>query len=117
MSLTEPKEPRKAWKHIAFKVGIGLIILIIALVFSSIISSTEIRTNDVSTSLFLLGGVFLIIGAFRDFFNSVVLRKIMKKSVDGYLKSEEANYFYGYGVGGEDVVAGFILIVISILFS
>ena len=117
MSLTEPKEPRRAWKHIAFKVGIGFIIVTIALVFSSLISSTAINSSAVSTTLFLLGGIFLIVGSFRDFFNSIVLRKIMKKDVADYLDSEEANYFYGYGVGGEDVVAGFILIVISIFFS
>ena len=84
---------------------------------SSLISSTVIDVKNVSTILFLLGGIFLIIGSFRDFFNSIILRKIMKKDVSDYLKSEEANYFYGYGVGGEDVVAGFILIVMSIFIS
>ncbi len=117
MSLNEAKEPRKARKHIPIKVGFGLIIGIIVLIISSALSSTAIDNTAISTVFFLLGGIFFVVGSFRDFFNSIVLRKIMKKDVNEYLKSEEANYFYGYGVGGEDVVAGFILILISIFFT
>jgi len=117
MSLTEPKEPRKASKQITIKVGLALIIGTIALMFSSVVSSTAINVLAVSTMLFLLGGILLILGSFRDFFNSLILQKIMKKDVNKYLISEKANYFYGFGVGGEDIVAGFILIVLSIVIS
>lgn len=118
MSLTTKiHEPRNPKKEISKKVGIGLVIGIIVLIIASILSSTALEMRLVSGVFFLLGGIYFIVGSFRDFFNSIIIRKIMKKDVNEYLTSEDANYFRGYGVAGEDVVAGFFLIVISVILT
>ncbi|MHA1940374.1 MAG: hypothetical protein ACXACP_07370 [Candidatus Hodarchaeales archaeon] len=118
MSLTAKlHEPRNPKKEISKKVGIGVIIGIIILIIASVLSSTALELRLVSGVFFLLGGIYFIIGSFRDFFNSIIIRKVLKKDINEYLASEDANYFRGYGVAGEDVVAGFFLIVISILLT
>ena len=54
MSLSEPKEPRSARKHNLVKIGIGLIIAVIVLIFSSILSETNVDNTAISTALFLI---------------------------------------------------------------
>jgi hypothetical protein len=65
--------------------------------------------------LFLMGGIFLAIGGIRDVFGSLLVKKLLNRRNEEEPDSLDPEYLFGFGIAGEDVLAGTILIVISIL--
>jgi hypothetical protein len=120
MSLEEI-ETRKPSLEIAKKIGIGVMLAIIIftvyVVFTMITTSQEIQLEEVGTVIFLIGGIYLVIGSVRDLFGSIIVQKIRKKDVNKRFQSKESEYFYGFGKAGEDVVAGIGLVLLSFLTS
>ena len=96
-------------KKIIFGLGASTVILIINMV----LSSKEFSISDLGLVLFLTGGVFLALGGLRDFFESIVIRKVRGQDLNEYANSPKSDYFYGFGVAGEDIVTGVFFLFFS----
>lgn len=110
-AILEPNPRVEIIKKIAFGITISIIIVIIDIV----LNRKEFSFNEVGLVLFLTGGIFLVIGGFRDILESIVIRKVRGQNISDYLSSSKRDYFYGFGKAGEDVVAGTFLIILSFI--
>ncbi len=117
MSLTDQFSPRNPTLQIGKKIAFGLFLSVMIIIIFSIFASEAITKEILGTTLLLMGGVFFLVGSIRDVFSSIIIQKIRKKDINNYFQSDEANYFFGFGKAGEDVVSGVGLIFLSIISS
>ncbi len=117
MSLEDQINQRNPVLEISKKTLFGFGLSVAIVILYSVVNSVDITNDSLSTTLFLMGGVFLLVGAMRDVFGSLIVRKIRKKDINEYLQSDEIEYLFGFGIAGEDVVSGVGLIILSIFAS
>ena len=96
------------------KFSIGLILSIFFVFFYLLLSRTSFSFELISTAFFIFGGIFFIMGGLRDFFDSIFFKKIRGRNIQ---QSIDENYLYGFGIAGEDILVGFLLILTSLISS
>ena len=97
------------------KVAFGFTICIVIVIIDIVLNRKEFSFSEFGLVLFLAGGIFLVVGGFRDILESIVIRKVRGENITDYLSSPKRDYFYGFGKAGEDIVAGTSLIVLSFI--
>ncbi|NHJ01354.1 MAG: hypothetical protein EAX86_04385 [Candidatus Heimdallarchaeota archaeon] len=112
MEVIFKRDPRF---EIAKKVGFGILASFFILVINILLNQKEFSFSELGLVLFLIGGLFLVVGGLRDFLESIVIRKVRGQDINEYLSSPQRDYFYGFGKAGEDIVAGAFLILFSFL--
>lgn len=117
MPLADQITQRNPTIEITKKTLFGFFLSFGIVILHSLLSSSDITKESLGTVLFIMGGVFLLVGSLRDVFGSIIIRKIRKQDINEYLQSEEVKYLFGFGIAGEDVVSGVGLIFLSILTS
>jgi len=98
---------------ILLKVGLGVILsLLVQIVY---IDFTRVNSSFRILGLcnFFVGGCFLLIGGFRLFFGTSYLEEVHNEDNRVYLSLTD--YMCGFGKPGEDVLAGLILIIMSLI--
>lgn len=108
-------ERRNALKEIFKKVCLGIILNILILISYLILNSETFSFETFGLGFFLIGGIFLVVGGIRDIMGSIMWHKISARENKAYLKNIDSGYLYGFGKTGEDVLSGFVLIIISIV--
>ncbi|MFW9902713.1 MAG: hypothetical protein ACFFFH_00155 [Candidatus Thorarchaeota archaeon] len=109
-------KPRKSYItliRISIKVGFGIILSF----FIEFVYSNKAQINHSFRLLGLcnlvIAGFFLIFGGLRLFFGSAYI-EILKNDNGEPFSSLESEFLCGFGKSGEDLVAGLIILLISI---
>ncbi|MFX0050702.1 MAG: hypothetical protein ACFFAJ_06100 [Candidatus Hodarchaeota archaeon] len=99
------------------KVGAGIALSIFILIIYLILNGESFTFQALSLGVFMIGGMFLVIGGLRDIFGSVLISRLKGQEIEDYMNSPNGEYLFGFGKAGEDVIAGFVLLFISFLIS
>ena len=109
-------QPRKSYItliKIFIKTGFGLILSI----FIEIVYSNRAQINHSFRLLgfcsFLVGGIFIIFGGLRLFFGPAYLEVLTDENGE-LLLSLEKEFLCGFGKSGEDLLAGLLILLISL---
>ncbi|MFX0211510.1 MAG: hypothetical protein ACFFDT_36370, partial [Candidatus Hodarchaeota archaeon] len=106
---------RSSTKEISKKISIGLILSLTILILYGIFSGEPISLDIIGICFFLIGGILLVIGGLRDIFESVLVAMIKGKRKESFNPTTDPDYLFGFGVAGEDVIAGSGLIILAVL--
>ncbi|MFX0014973.1 MAG: hypothetical protein ACFFB2_07620 [Promethearchaeota archaeon] len=108
MNTVPQNKPRKG---IALKISCGLFFTITLIVVHTSLTREIISFELLGMAFFFIGGIFFIIGGTRDFFESLIISRLRgKKTV-----SPNTIYLHGFGKAGEDIIAGILLIALSLI--
>jgi hypothetical protein len=113
----EDLSPRNPLNEIIRKFGIGCILSFVFIIIYLLMSGTEFTPDVLTLTFFIFGGIFFIIGGVRDFLESVIYKVIRGRGIEKVRDSIDKDYLYGFGKAGEDVIAGFLLIILSVIIS
>ena len=113
----EDPSPRNPLYEITRKFSIGCILSFVFIIIYLFMSGTEFTSDVLTLTFFIFGGIFFIIGGVRDFLESIIYKVIRGRGIERVRNSINKNYLYGFGKAGEDVIAGFLLIILSIITS
>lgn len=99
--------------RIFIKVGFGIFLsLFVAIVYSDkALISPSFRLFGLCN--FLIGGIFLIFGGLRLFFGPAYI-EILKDDSGEFFTSLQTEFLCGFGKSGEDLVAGLLILLMSI---
>ncbi|UCG04043.1 MAG: hypothetical protein JSW11_08655 [Candidatus Heimdallarchaeota archaeon] len=106
---------RNPEKEIVQKISIGFIVALTLVTLYIIFTRESISFEILGMFFFFIGGIFFIIGGTRDFFESIIITKLRGKQTNTILEPTSTKYLYGFGKPGEDIIAGSILIFVSLV--
>ncbi|MFX0204449.1 MAG: hypothetical protein ACFFDT_00570 [Candidatus Hodarchaeota archaeon] len=110
-------KPRKSYITLIWifiKVGFGIILSLFVVIVYSDKAQISPSFRLLGLCNFLIGGIFLIFGGLRLFFGPAYI-EILKNDNGELFTSLETEFLCGFGKSGEDLVAGLIILLISIM--
>ncbi|MFX1505635.1 MAG: hypothetical protein ACFFDC_05925 [Promethearchaeota archaeon] len=109
-------KPRRSYItliRIFIKVGFGVFLSLFLIIVYSDKAQIPPSFRLLGLCNFLIGGIFLIFGGLRLFFGPAYI-EILKNDSGELFTSLETEFLCGFGKSGEDLVAGLIILLISI---
>jgi hypothetical protein len=111
-------KPRKSYLtliRIFLKVGFGIVLSLFVEILYSDKAQIYPSFRLFGLSSFLIGGIFLIFGGLRLFFGPAYIEVITDQDSGQLVSSLQSEFLCGFGKSGEDLVAGLILLLISLV--
>ncbi|MFX1249883.1 MAG: hypothetical protein ACFFBQ_21025 [Promethearchaeota archaeon] len=107
-----PRKSNITLIKVLIKVGIGISLGLFVLIVYSDIANKDFSFRLLGLCNFLVSGLFLSFGGLRLFFVPIFLDRINNEEIAKYIEMQS---MCGFGNSGEDILAGLILLVVSLI--